>query len=297
MKITAVVVTFNRKELLAKCLDSLLTQTIKLDHIIVIDNASTDGTSELIRNKYLSDNSTIIYKSLPVNNGGSAGFHEGIKEAMEIGSEWIWLMDDDVYAIEKGLFTILNNKNNSLCLQVGREYIDGEKESWGGLFDSNTLTVKNSNTLTTVTVGCFEGMFIHRSIIHKVGLPDKRFFLLGDDTIYGYIVSNYEDIILLKETILIKQIKREKKFIFGRNLVHDTPIYAYLYSRNQFLIRENLGKLKKKNITNYYFALLNSLKAIIVYFLYYRSLKLTKCSIIGAYHGITHKFDNHRDYL
>lgn len=44
--ICAVVVTFNRKRLLLNCLDALKVQTRQLSHIVVIDNASTDGTAD-----------------------------------------------------------------------------------------------------------------------------------------------------------------------------------------------------------------------------------------------------------
>ena len=47
-KICAVVVTYNRKDLLVECLNALKNQTYPLDGIYIIDNASTDGTQELL---------------------------------------------------------------------------------------------------------------------------------------------------------------------------------------------------------------------------------------------------------
>ena len=52
--ICAVVVTYNRKELLIECLESLKEQSRTLDAILIIDNASTDGTPEiLLKNGYI----------------------------------------------------------------------------------------------------------------------------------------------------------------------------------------------------------------------------------------------------
>jgi len=48
-KITVLVVTYNRKELLRNCLAALLAQTAKVEHLVIVDNASTDGTAEWLR--------------------------------------------------------------------------------------------------------------------------------------------------------------------------------------------------------------------------------------------------------
>ena len=116
MKICAVVVTYNRKDLLVECLEALRRQTGPLDAIYIIDNASTDGTPELLRSRGYRDGAVIEnpldgseiiirYVRLPVNTGGAGGFHEGVKRAFHDGYDWIWLMDDDVepeeYTLEK----------------------------------------------------------------------------------------------------------------------------------------------------------------------------------------------------
>ena len=54
-KIAAVIVTYNRKELLIKSINALLEQTLPLDAIFIIDNKSTDGTPNLLfENKYIT---------------------------------------------------------------------------------------------------------------------------------------------------------------------------------------------------------------------------------------------------
>jgi len=65
--ICAVVVTFNRKKLLLNCLGALKAQTRQLSHIVVIDNASTDGTADFLvqHNWTNSDFFTLI--TLPEN--------------------------------------------------------------------------------------------------------------------------------------------------------------------------------------------------------------------------------------
>ncbi len=99
----AVVVTYNRKELLIECLESLIEQSRTLDAILIIDNASTDGTPELLlKNRYidhlppmdlqepyeLTSNKNQIpihYIRMHINTGGAGGFHEGLKRAYDTG--------------------------------------------------------------------------------------------------------------------------------------------------------------------------------------------------------------------
>src|SRR5258708_6170179 len=92
--VAAVIVTFNRKGLLVRCLEAVRAQTRPCDRVFIIDNASTDGTTELLANTGLLDG-TVDYVRLPVNTGSAGGFHEGMRRAYEAGHEWLWLMDDD----------------------------------------------------------------------------------------------------------------------------------------------------------------------------------------------------------
>jgi GT2 family glycosyltransferase len=127
--VCAVVVTYNRKELLLKCLTALASQTHPLEAIYIIDNASSDGTSAILKeNGYLKQNNVLTESSfesecekyLPVsrgresrtkifyfrnriNTGGAGGFYEGVKRGHEKGYDWLWLMDDDVYPEKNAL--------------------------------------------------------------------------------------------------------------------------------------------------------------------------------------------------
>lgn len=91
MTCAAVVVSFNRRELLRETLRALLAQTRPLDEIIVVDNCSTDGSREMLADEfpglsvYLTDE----------NLGGAGGFSLGVDLAMRAGHSDAWLMDDD----------------------------------------------------------------------------------------------------------------------------------------------------------------------------------------------------------
>src|SRR5690349_20673166 len=94
-RVMAVVVTYNRSRLLLECLSALLRQTQPLDRVVLVDNASTDDTVEQLRTHGYLDRPEIDYTRLPTNTGGAGGFHEGLRRAMELGADWMWVMDDD----------------------------------------------------------------------------------------------------------------------------------------------------------------------------------------------------------
>jgi GT2 family glycosyltransferase len=209
-----VVVTFNRKELLCECLDALLSQTSPLGSIVLIDNASSDGTTELLAEKGYLENEIIDYIRLPINSGGAGGFHEGVKRAYEAGFEWLWLMDDDVEPMPAALEKMLSHANVSQCIQGCKVFPDGQSENWerwANIDESGRRSAsQESQSLAYISAqsGCFEGMLIHRQIVSKIGFPDKRFFIGGDDVAYGYLASKHTRVIYIREACFLKKINK-----------------------------------------------------------------------------------------
>ena len=87
--IAAVVVTYNRLELLRQCVEALRTQTSSCD-ILIVDNASTDGTDQ-----WLASQPDLHYRNTGSNLGGAGGFNFGMRWAVEAGYDYVWVMDDD----------------------------------------------------------------------------------------------------------------------------------------------------------------------------------------------------------
>jgi rhamnopyranosyl-N-acetylglucosaminyl-diphospho-decaprenol beta-1,3/1,4-galactofuranosyltransferase len=93
--VQAVVVTYNRKALLLECLDGIARQTHPVSGVLVVDNASTDGTLAALEGSGLGARLPLEYLRLARNGGGAEGFHYGVRQALASGVDWIWLMDDD----------------------------------------------------------------------------------------------------------------------------------------------------------------------------------------------------------
>ena len=112
MRVVAVVVTYNRLGLLQRLVERLETVP-GLDEVLVVDNASTDGTGEWLTT--LDDRDPgdehptvpVLGRTLTENGGGAGGFHDGLAWALERGADLAWLMDDDGLPDQSCLATLL----------------------------------------------------------------------------------------------------------------------------------------------------------------------------------------------
>lgn len=188
MNITAIIVTYNRHKLLKSCIESLLTQSHAVKQIIIVDNASTDGTSTTIQAFLDQQEHKIEYIRLEKNLGGAGGFSRGIQHAVETNAEWIWIMDDDASpspnALEE-LTKIVETPHNV----YGSIAISGTQTSWLTTFKTSQ-GFKTTSQLSDVPPSGevdflpFLGFLIHKSLVHSIGLPDADFFIAADDVEY-----------------------------------------------------------------------------------------------------------------
>ena len=239
-KICAVVVTYNRKELLKDTLEGLRKQSRRLDATYLIDNASTDGTPEALKKwgyikEHPPENLTepwekhfknslgdFIYVRNNINSGGSGGFYEGIKRAHQSKNfDWIWVMDDDVVPDKSCLaelaMGIQENEEAVLfgCLRYYSdkeiEYAECKKINLSNPFRKMLYEIISKNDIvskyTKIETLPFEGMLIKASAVDKEKYPDKRFFIFGDDTDYCLRLRKYGEIILVNKARLLRKIK------------------------------------------------------------------------------------------
>lgn len=277
--IAAVVVTYNRCKLLQECLDALEKQTYSDFDIIVIDNASTDGTEEIVKDRMLSNN-RIKYIILPKNIGGAGGFCRGVEEACKGKYDYIWLMDDDTIpeeeALEK-LIDVLEEKQNIGFLS--------SKVLWKDLslckMNIPLLGKKDSlDKYCRVRKATFVSLLLSREVVEKVGLPIKEFFIWGDDQEYTERISKKYNCYYIEESVVIHKSETNN----GSDIVSDSDnkIQRYYYKyRNELFISKNKGIL---SVCYYMYRLIKDM--VLILFKSDNKMKREKVVLKGFYDGI-----------
>ncbi|MBK1724120.1 glycosyltransferase family 2 protein [Thiocystis violacea] len=242
-RIAVVLVTYNRKAMLLEALRGILGQSLAIERIFLIDNASTDGTRELLESAGYLSHARIDYTQMPENTGGAGGFHEGLRLAREAGFDWYWLLDDDVEPEQDCLEQLLSYRNISECIHPLVLYADGTAHEWEHIFDPITtyqaglhnLSFRNGKDWCVMQVACFEGMLVSDGVVAKVGLPEKDFFVYGDDGLFGFKAAFHTTVTYVSRARLNKKIKPGPAYY--------SPFKIYYDIRNRFLMRRKIAGL------------------------------------------------------
>lgn len=239
-KIAAIIVTFNRKDLLVECIDNLKKQTIKLSEIIVVNNNSNDGTKEI-----LTTIKGITVINLEKNIGGAGGFNIGLRYAYEKGYDFFWAMDDDTMANNDALqalvveYNILSQKENIGFLSSNVLWVDKTpcfmnvpvvNQVFNEYADRGVLKIKSTS---------FVSLFLTRHALKECGLPIKEFFIWGDDWEFTKRISEKFNNYFVGKSIVVHKMKNNSP----ADIVNDTNrIDRYFYDyRNRIYVNKNDG--------------------------------------------------------
>lgn len=241
----AIVVTYNRKELLKKCIHHLLNQTIQKLDILIVDNASTDGTGELVQNLYC-ENERIHYENTGNNLGGAGGFAYGIKWAVMQGYDYLWIMDDDTIPETNALEELINKdhllQGNYGFLSSYAKWIDGSPCEMNvpelSLKWRNRIDLQFENRMIQINAASFVSLFMKASVIKEVGLPIKEFFIWADDLEYTKRVSRkYPGYFVYDSQVVHEMKSNEATDIFEAD-ENRLSRYEYLY-RNRYYVAKH----------------------------------------------------------
>ncbi|MBG6223594.1 glycosyltransferase involved in cell wall biosynthesis [Arthrobacter sp. CAN_A2] len=215
-RVFLVITTFNRAALLRELLDSIAALDPAPAAVVVVDNASTDATGDVLADVRLP--MPVIVERLPRNVGGSGGFAAGVARAVDEGADWLWLMDDDVVVLPDALASFAPWMKHYSCIHGRRYDATGGPFFWQHVLNEFTgihLPVRGdvfaASPVFHTNVACFEGMLVSAGVVREIGLPDARFFLNGDDLTYGWLVSQrypvaYVDAFVLRKTRAQRQV-------------------------------------------------------------------------------------------
>lgn len=187
-RVAAVIVTFNRKALLERCLNAMDQQARLPDGLFVVDNASTDGTADWLADWMSRTRIRAQVLRLPTNIGGAGGFSEGMTAALGLGYDWIWMMDDDAVPLADALKHLLACRLDSNTIYSSCAIANGQF-AWPIVLtrtshDFQPQSPRELPDEIDVAHTPFLGIMVSASTIRAIGLPDVRYFLGRDDVEY-----------------------------------------------------------------------------------------------------------------
>lgn len=251
-RVGIVIVSWNKKEYLLDLLGSLKTLTYPSASIIVVDNASTDGSSELVREKF----PYVILLANTTNLGGTGGFNTGLDYCHEAGFDYIWLLDNDARITPDALFCLVKvAESDSTIGVVGSKILNAEDPAfivklganidWSkGLVRSVHQNVRNfvdKNEATGVDYVPFCSALIKRKCLMETGRLDERFFLYWDDT----------DFCIRAHSAGYKTVVATHSVVYHPSFTEKGRGYNYYLTRNTLLFFSKHQKPIARIITLY----------------------------------------------
>lgn len=257
MNIHCVVVTYNRLSLLRENIGALKAQTYPIDLVHVIDNHSTDGTSQWLDETVGSDPRFSVVH-LPKNIGGAGGFAEGMKRAVVGGCDFVWVMDDDTIPGSTALERLVTASKavghiGFVCSKV--VWSDGSPHKMNIPAIDNPPVICSDNGAGAIrcTLCSFVSSMYSATAIRRVGLPIREFFIWMDDveftnrlTAKGFVGLYVPDSVVLHKT----------PDNVSSTLAVASPSSAWKFyhlARNHVYFTRQ----RKKNVLSFYLSVLN----------------------------------------
>ncbi|MEP7162210.1 MAG: glycosyltransferase family 2 protein [Candidatus Moraniibacteriota bacterium] len=189
-KVCAIVLNWNDGEATAKCMESILAGTI-VPAVIIVDNASTDGSRVLLESRF--PGLTILKNKK--NLGFSGGMNVGIRFGTSNGADFFWLLNNDTVVEREALEELLGvaREHPECGLFSPVIYTEDGKALWflGGRI--SYLRMRATHLLTTseekevssseYLTGC--ALFLSRTLVEKINLLDESYFLYYEDVAYS----------------------------------------------------------------------------------------------------------------
>lgn len=214
-KYLIIIVTYNRKMLLEECVTNALGQTIPADKIVIVNNASTDGTQEYLQTDFFkNDKFRIIH--CKENIGGAGGFYRGMKAALNYDVDWLLVIDDDAILetdYTEKIFAVLQDQKDyraAAGIVMTDGYIDKHHRRNLSKYGMILKTINDKfykKTSFACDIASFCGMMIRTELVKKIGLPHAEYFIFHDDTEYSLRILKYSKFLVVSDAILNHKTK------------------------------------------------------------------------------------------
>lgn len=297
--------TFNRKELLVKCLDAVSSQTLTPKCIYIIDNHSSDGTPEFLKEKGYDQSINgveVDYFYSEINGGGALGFSLAMEKAYKKGIyDAFWMLDDDGLPAHD-------------CLEKLSRYVDQYGYVSPVLMDINDKDLlnvpcngsRNPEALKKMYGGhdvmkgyCnpFNGGLFSKKAVARVGFPKRELFIYGDEMNYhqrmveaGFIPYGIFQARHMHPVVRVDNLKRFARCVTFR----DVEWSFYCACRNSVYNK----KIRKDFVGKKILKIVYYILAHYVFFLFiHPSLKYIGLFTNAVHDGLCEKWGKQYKYL
>lgn len=261
-RVLAAVVTYNRLELLKRCIAHLQQQTFRPD-ILIINNSSTDGTEEYLKAEGIG------HVTQP-NLGSSGGWNRAITEATARNYDCVWLMDDDGFPDAKALENLVAHLDeetaciSSVVVKENKrdEFVFGfpvlNKKGHPQVFASKRKYLKleelSSQASTYPFAHLFNGALIPISKTKEIGNVSLDYFMYGDEVDYFYRLKKTGKVLTLFDALHYhpdvsnRVIEKKRVYYFIRNtIILNHKFFDIPLTRDFFTIGVALFRIMKRN--------------------------------------------------
>jgi rhamnopyranosyl-N-acetylglucosaminyl-diphospho-decaprenol beta-1,3/1,4-galactofuranosyltransferase len=240
-RLVAVVVAYNRRDLLVEALVALAVQTHPLHAIVVVDNASDDGSGEAVR--AVAPGVDLV--TLSRNTGGAGGFAAGMAHALEqYDPTWLWLMDDDTIPTETAAAELVKAVEGQPGVTIA-----GSRVIWTDGQDHPMNTPREKPFVSTgersqaardgflaVRSSSFVSMLVAADAVRAHGLPIADYFIWNDDFEFSTRILRRSRGLFVPSSVVVHKTKKlgstdldpgERFFFEVRN-----KVWLFLFSRS-----------------------------------------------------------------
>ena len=245
-RVVATILTRNRVEVLRKAVRAALDQTRAPDAVIVVDNASTDGTLGVLAEQF-PDVSVV---ALEENQGATGGFYEAIAAGRRAGADWLWLLDDDSIARPEALeelLAVLDRLEGPLaptvlCSRV--EWRDGSPHLMNRPVvrpdDGQQLVDAVRRRVYPIRAATWVSVMISSAAVERFGMPLRQFFYQADDIEYTARILRHSPGYYVPRSVVLHDTPSQ------HTAIDDDHRFHYHLRNTVLMIRGEAWELREK---------------------------------------------------
>ena len=267
--VSVILINYNGSKDTLECIESIEKSNYHEYHIIGVDNCSSDDSVKKL--KEMQKHHIFELIESPINNGFSAGNNIGIKRAIELKSDYIWLLNNDTIINPNTIDELMKGfiYSKQCGVTIGKILYEKKRNQiWyaGGSISSKTARTKHwhynendedadkKNIEVSFATGCC--LFMSKDSILKVGLMDEDYFLYEEDADYSLRMTKAGiQIIYCPKAMIYHKVSASTgkasdlmQYYFVRNNYKGIcKVIAYIYNTLQMLYRCMKSELSFKN--------------------------------------------------